>query len=132
MKCDIEHGISIAVLTRKMFSRDRTIFSGWMAERTKMRVTTSTLAGGTSPHRSSWVRSHRKALQRSGQYRGCCCQQTHRLKWIYLLSTKSVTSSLLSDVRFQLLAIPVVKYRDGVSFICIFFIQSYVLFHVGS
>lgn len=64
-----------------MFCKASFILSGWTADRTKMRVMTSTLLSGTCSLRSSLVKSHWKAQQRSGQYRGFCCQQKIDYYW---------------------------------------------------
>lgn len=60
-------------LTLLIFCNTSFILSGWTADRTKMRVTTSTLPSGTFSLRSSLVKSHWKAQQCSGQYRGFFC-----------------------------------------------------------
>lgn len=64
-----------SALTLLMFCKASFILSGWTADRTKMRVTTSTLPSGTFSLRSSLVKSHWKAQQRLEQYRGFCCHQ---------------------------------------------------------
>lgn len=57
-------------LTLLTFCKTSFILSGWTADRTKMRVVTSTLSSSTRCLRSSVVKSHWKAQQRSGQNRG--------------------------------------------------------------
>lgn len=70
-----KESVSVCVLTLLMFCRTSCILSGWTADRTKIRVTTSTPPSGTCVLRSSLVRSHWKAQQRSGVYRGFFCEQ---------------------------------------------------------
>lgn len=53
-------------LTLLMFCKTSFILSGWTADSTKMRVTTSTPPSGTLSLRSSEVKSHWKPQQRSG------------------------------------------------------------------
>lgn len=52
-----------------MFFKTRCILSGWMAESTNMRVTTSTESAGIFSRRSSLVRSHWNTLHLSVLYK---------------------------------------------------------------
>lgn len=58
---------TVSVFTLLTFSKASFILSGWTADRTNMRVTTSTLLSGTFSNKSSFVKSHWKAQQRSEQ-----------------------------------------------------------------
>lgn len=71
-------------LTLLMFCKTSFILSGWTADRTNMRVTTSTLPSGTFSLRSSLVKSHWKAQQRSEQYRGFCCKTEKAVSFVLL------------------------------------------------
>lgn len=68
-----EGHVTFGGLTLLRFCKTSFILSGWTADSTKMRVTASTLPSGTFSLRSSLVRSHWKARQRSGLYRGLFC-----------------------------------------------------------
>lgn len=80
--------LATSALTLLMFCKTSFILSGWMADRTKMRVTTSTLFSGTLSLRSSSVKSHWKALQRSGLYRGLCCKTKKGFDLLYYVIGK--------------------------------------------
>lgn len=78
-----------------MFSTTCCILSGWTADRTNIRVATSRLYSEMVARRSSFVRSHWNARQRSGQYREFSWKANIRYIYEHVQHYSNLTTDLI-------------------------------------